>query len=126
MLQAGPSNGKTVLVVDDASVARVLLRQVLGRGGYTVIEAESGQDAIRMFSAHRPDVVTMDILMDAINGMVAIQALMRIDPNARIVVISATSDPNVVTQSLKLGVRGFVSKPFQPANLLSALQRALE
>lgn len=114
-----------VLIVDDAAIARSLLRAILTKEGFNVVEAENGQDAIRKFHALRPQLVTMDIMMDSMNGMIAIQALMTIDPQARIIVCSSTSDQNVVTQTARLGVRGFVTKPFTHTSIASAVRRAL-
>lgn len=116
---------KVVLIVDDAAVARTLLRAILAKGDYDVIEADSGANAIRSFHTQRPDIVTMDLLMDSMNGLVAIQAIKTIDPDARIVVISSTTEPNIVQQAIKLGVKAFVAKPFQPAILLGAVEKAL-
>lgn len=117
--------GKVVLVVDDAAVARTLLRAILVKGEYDVVEADSGAAAIRSYHTLRPAAVTMDLLMDSMNGLVAIQAIRTIDPDARIVVISSTSDANIVQQAIKLGVKAFVAKPFQPATLLAAIEKAL-
>ena len=116
---------KVVLIVDDAAVARTLLRAILVKGDYDVVEADSGANAIRSFHSLRPDIVTMDLLMDSMNGLVAIQAIKTIDPDARIIVISSTTEPNIVQQAIKLGVKAFVAKPFQPGILLGAVEKAL-
>lgn len=118
-------NGKHVLVVDDASVARVVLRQILIKSGFEVFEADNGRDAIRTYNTVRPDVVTMDLQMDSMNGLTTIQGILTIDPRARIVVCSSTQDPHLVVQAIRMGARAFVAKPFTPETLNAALAKAL-
>src|SRR5665213_227296 len=81
-----------ILIVDDTPLARTTLRRSLEQRGYHMVEAGSTEEAIRVYREAWPDVVTMDILMDAPNGIVAIQALKHVDHRARIIVCSATSD----------------------------------
>jgi two-component system chemotaxis response regulator CheY len=114
-----------ILVVDDTPIARTVLRHALEEPGYDVIEAGSTQDAIRAYRDEWPDVVTMDILMDGHNGIVAIQALRRIDPKALIIVCSATSDKSFVTGAVTLGVEAYLNKPIDSERLLAVVAKAL-
>jgi len=115
-----------VLIVDDTPLARVTLRRTLEQSGYHVVEAGSTQDAIRVYRDEWPDVVTMDMLMDGPNGIVAIQALKHIDHNAKIIVCSATSDKSFVAGAATLGVEAYLNKPVDPDRLLAAIKKALE
>jgi two-component system chemotaxis response regulator CheY len=92
------------MIVDDTPLARVTLRRVLEGRGYDVIEAGSTEEAVLLYREEWPDVVTMDMLMDGHNGIIAIQALKHIDHQARIIVCSATSDPSFVAGAAKLGI----------------------
>jgi two-component system, chemotaxis family, chemotaxis protein CheY len=114
-----------IMIVDDTPMARTTLRQTLEGRGYHVVEAGSTQDAIRVYREEWPDVVTMDMLMDGLNGIVAIQALKRIDHNAKIVVCSATSDQSFVAGAVTLGVEAYLNKPIDPERLLTAIAKAL-
>lgn len=114
-----------VLVVDDTPLARKTLRGMLEERGYGVCEAGSTAEAIRVYREEWPDVVTMDMLMDGHNGIVAIQALQRIDHNVKIVVCSATSDQSFVTGATKLGVEAYLNKPVDGERLASAIKKAL-
>ena len=114
-----------VLIVDDTPLARTTLRRTLETRGYHVVEAGSTVDAIRVYSEEWPDVVTMDMLMDGPNGIVAIQALKRIDHKAKIVVCSATSDQSFVAGALKLGVEAYLNKPVDAERLIAAIAKAL-
>lgn len=100
-----------ILIVDETPLARTILRRTIERGGYRAAEAGCTREAIRVYLAARPDVVTMDILMEGRDGIVAIQALRHIDPSAKIIVCSATSDPAYVAAAAKLGSWGFSTSP---------------
>jgi two-component system chemotaxis response regulator CheY len=114
-----------VLIVDDTPLARVTLRKTLEQSGYYVVEAGSTQEAIRVYRDEWPDIVTMDMLMDGPNGIVAIQALKHIDHKAKIIVCSATSDKTFVSGALSLGVEAYLNKPVDPDRLLAAIKSAL-
>lgn len=114
----------SALVVDDTPLARSTLRQMLEEHGFDVVEAGSTEDAIRKYTEHWPDIVTMDILMDGHNGIVAIQALQRLDPEVKIVVCSATSDRSFVAGSAALGVRAYLTKPIDRERLFAAIDKA--
>lgn len=115
-----------ILIVDDTPLARTILRRSLEERGYTVVEAGSTEEAVRVYCDVWPDLVTMDILMDGLNGIIAIQLLKRIDHKAKIIVCSATSDPSFVAGAAKLGIDAYLNKPVDSGKLLSAIERALE
>lgn len=114
-----------ILIVDDTPLARVTLRRTLEFHGYHTVEAGSTEEAIRVYLEEWPDVVTMDMLMDGPNGIVAIQALQRIDHRAKIIVCSATSDRSFVAGAATLGVEAYLNKPVDPERLLAAIKSAL-
>jgi two-component system, chemotaxis family, chemotaxis protein CheY len=118
------SNGKRVLVVDDAPTTRAILRRILTSHGYEVIEAQSGEDAIRLYHEQRPDVVTMDLHMDKISGLGATQVILKLDPDARIIVCSSEESPRYKAESLRIGAKAYISKPFNVQDVLEALARA--
>jgi two-component system, chemotaxis family, chemotaxis protein CheY len=114
-----------VLIVDDTPIARTTLRRALEPRGYHIVEAGSTADAIRVYREEWPDVVTMDMLMDGHNGIVAIQALKHIDHNAKIIVCSATSNQSFVSGAAKLGVEDYINKPVDTERLVAAIEKAL-
>jgi two-component system chemotaxis response regulator CheY len=113
-----------VLVVDDTPLARATIRRILEPRGYDVLEAGSTAEAVRLYTEIWPEVVTMDILMDGLNGIVAIQALQRIDHHVKIIVCSATADKSFVTGAAKLGVEAYLNKPIDAERLLAAVATA--
>jgi CheY-like chemotaxis protein len=114
-----------ILIVDDTPIARATLRRLLEPRGYHVVEAGSTADAIRVYREEWPDAVTMDMLMDGHNGIVAIQALKRIDHTVKIIVCSATSDQSFVAGTAKLGVEEYLNKPIDADRLIAAIEKAL-
>lgn len=114
-----------VLVVDDAAFARVTLRNVLTPAGYTVEEACNGAEAVAKYSEVNPDVVTMDITMPEKDGIQATREIMQMDPNARVVMVSALGQEKMVKDAILSGAKDFIVKPFKPDRVLSALDRVL-
>jgi two-component system, chemotaxis family, chemotaxis protein CheY len=114
-----------ILIVDDTRLARATLRLMLEERGYRVVEAASTQEAIRVYRDQQPDVVTMDILMEGLNGIVAIQALRSIDKQAKIIVCSGTSDQSFVAGAAALGVEAYLNKPIDSKRLVGAIEKAL-
>jgi len=117
--------GRRALVVDDTAIMRVIVKRILVEAQYDVIEASNGADAIKSFFRDQPDIVLMDLNMEGIDGTAAIRGILSINANARIVVCSATSDAHIVLNLLKLGAKGYVTKPFTPEKLLNAISAAL-
>jgi len=114
-----------ILIVDDTRLARMTLRFMLEAQGYDVVEAASTAEAVRVYGEERPDVVTMDMLMDGHNGIIAIQALRHIDRKAKIVVCSATSDQSFVAGAAALGVEAYLNKPVDHERLIAVIEKAL-
>lgn len=120
------SVGKRVLIVDDASSTRVLLGKLLAAEGFTCIEATSGEEAVKIFHAQRPDLVTLDIHMDQLSGMGVVQVLLKIDPKVRIVIITSETEKRITDELLRMGVKEVVNKPFQAERFREAIANALE
>ncbi len=117
----------TVLIVDDAKFMRNLLRKILTEGGYEVVgEAETGTEAVELYQKLKPSVVTMDIVMPDMSGIDAVKKIKEVDPNARIVVVSAMGQQALVSEALKAGAADFVVKPFHPSVVLEVVGRVLK
>jgi two-component system chemotaxis response regulator CheY len=85
-------------------------------------EAANGFQAMKMFKELRPDVVTMDLTMPHIDGIECISRMMKIDPEVKILVISALSDRRTGLEALEKGAKGFINKPFSSKQLDEALE----
>lgn len=115
-----------VLVVDDAAFMRKVLSDALVSGGHEVVgEAQNGEEAVASFRELRPELTTLDITMPAKDGLTALAEIMTIDPAARVVMCSALGQESKVLESIQLGAKDFVVKPFQPARVLEAINQAL-
>jgi len=114
-----------VLIVDDSGLARRNMRQILERAGYEVVEADDGLVALERYFLERPDVVLLDLVMRGMYGLDVLKKLRELDPEARVLVVSAdvqTSSHDLVEEA---GAKGFVNKPVDPDEILRALQTAL-
>jgi two-component system, chemotaxis family, chemotaxis protein CheY len=115
-----------VLVVDDAAFMRKMVTDALSSGGHEIVgEAANGEEAVQRFQELRPDVMTLDITMPEKDGLAALQEIIAVDPGAKVVMCSALGQESKVLQSIKLGAKDFVVKPFQPDRVLSAIEKAL-
>jgi two-component system chemotaxis response regulator CheY len=118
--------GNKVLVVDDAAFMRMMIKDILRKGGYEVIgEAEDGSKAVDKFKELRPDLVTMDITMPDMDGITAVKEIRKIDPNAMIIMCSAMGQQAMVIDAIQAGAKDFVVKPFQPERVLEAVRKVL-
>lgn len=116
---------KSVLVADDAALMRMILRDVLGREGYTVSEAVNGRDAVERFSEVRPDAVILDITMPELDGLAAMREILQRDSEARIIIVSAQSRADVCETAMVAGAADFIAKPFLPQRLLDSVRRCV-
>ncbi len=108
------ANGQhKVLIVDDARFMRAVLRDILQSLGFQVIEAESAAQALEVYKAQRPDLVTMDIVLPDTDGISALKRIMEVDANAKVVMVSALGQRQLIAEALKAGAKDFIIKPFR-------------
>ncbi|MEC5422595.1 response regulator [Virgibacillus sp. C22-A2] len=115
-----------ILIVDDAKFMRVTLGTILKKANHEIIgEAEDGEEAIRLYKELKPDLVTMDITMPVMNGIDAINNIINIDREAKIVVCSAMGQQKVVVDAIESGAKDFIVKPFDETIVLDTVNRIL-
>jgi two-component system chemotaxis response regulator CheY len=115
-----------VLVVDDAAFMRKMVSDALTGGGHEIVgEAANGAEAVQRFQELRPDIMTLDITMPEKDGLTALKEIIAVDPGAKVVMCSALGQESKVLESIKLGAKDFVVKPFQVDRVLSAVEKAL-
>jgi Response regulator containing CheY-like receiver domain and AraC-type DNA-binding domain len=113
---------KKVLVVDDAAFMRLSLKTILERNGYEVIgEAVNGKDAIEKYKILQPEIVTMDITMPDMDGIQGLSEIIKFDPKANVVMLSAMGQETRIREAITIGAKGFVVKPFKEESLIKAL-----
>ena len=117
------------MIVDDALFMRKMLSDILKKEGFEVCaEAENGKDAIDKYQQLKPDVVTMDIVMPKVNeidGIGAVKEIVKTDPKAKIIMVSAMGQHSLVVEAIQAGAKDFVTKPFQPSRVVEAINRIL-
>lgn len=115
---------KRLLIVDDAVIMRMRIREIAREAGWTVVgEAANGQEAIARFRELTPDLVTLDIVMPVKDGVTALREIRQEYPGARIIMVSAVDQREKLMECIRLGALDFVVKPFNKASLTDVLSR---
>lgn len=112
-----------IMVVDDAAFMRMKCTRLLSENGYEVTEASTGLEAVQKYNANRPDAVLLDITMPDMDGLTALKELRKLDPTAKIAMVTAMAQQDIVMEALKAGARDFVVKPFDPVRVLAAVKK---
>ncbi len=100
----------TIMVVDDAAFMRMRCKKLLTQSGYDVLEANTGAQAVEVYKECRPDMVLLDITMPDMDGLAALREIKKIDPNAKVAMVTAMGQQSIVTDALKAGAQDFVIK----------------
>lgn len=117
---------KKILIVDDAAFMRMMIKDILTKNGYDVVdEAADGAQAIEKYKEHRPDLVTMDITMPEVDGISALKEIKKIDPDAKVIMCSAMGQQAMVIDAIQAGAKDFIVKPFQADRVIEAIQKTL-
>ncbi|ANB60615.1 response regulator [Anoxybacteroides amylolyticum] len=115
-----------VLIVDDAKFMRMTLSNILKKANHEIVgEGENGKEAVELYRSLQPDVVTLDITMPVMNGIEAVKAIKKLDPNAKIIMCSAMGQQKMVVEAIEAGAADFIVKPFEESRVIEALSRAL-
>lgn len=115
-----------ILIVDDSTYLRVMIKKILKKMGHNIIaEASNGEEAIEAFKTHRPDLVTMDVVMPKMNGLIAVKNILNMDSKAIIIIVTALGHEPMIRQAIKIGAKDFVIKPFKQDELVKAVEGVL-
>jgi two-component system chemotaxis response regulator CheY len=122
-----PDRGTTkILVVDDASFMRAVLKDILHANGFTnIYEASDGTLAVDGFRKYKPDIVTMDVNMPNMDGVQALRSILQIDPRAKVIMVTSVEQRHVVQEAMKLGAKDYVVKPFERNMVSTVVNRVL-
>ena len=117
---------KRILVVDDAPIIRLMIKDILTYNGYEVVaEGGNGQEAVDLYAEHKPDLVTMDIVMPEKDGIQALEEILSNDENAKIVMVTAVDQRESLMRAIRAGATDYIIKPFESERVLSAAKKAL-
>ena len=116
-----------ILVADDADFMYEMLENLIDKNRFEVVGyAADGEEAVRKFKELTPDLITMDILMPRMNGIRSIKEIRRVNPRARILVISALSDPDLIKEAMGAGASDYITKPFSVSDLKARISKVIE
>ena len=108
-----------ILVVDDASFMRSVLKDIIKSNGLAseIFEAGDGIEGVKAYQKIKPDLVTMDVNMPRADGIQALRAILKINPQAKVIMITSVEEKHIVQDAIKLGARDYVVKPFDRSNV---------
>ena len=116
-----------ILITDDSMYIRSMLGRILENAGHSVCgEASTGGEAIQKYSELEPDLVTMDIIMPDMSGIKALVGIKEIDPDAKVVMVSAMEQEPLTAEAMKAGASGYVVKPFKPEEVIESIEKLME
>jgi DNA-binding NtrC family response regulator len=115
---------KSVLVVDDEVGARESLRMVL-KSDYEVLVAKDAEEAFLRISKHSPDVILLDIILPDMDGLKILEKVRQKDPEAIVIMITATKTVKTAVEAMKLGAFDYITKPFDVDELRLVVSRAI-
>ena len=103
--------GKRILIVDDSSLMRKIIRKALETGEHEIVgEAKSGSEGIEMYNALQPNLVTMDITMRGMDGLAAAREILNAHPSANIIFLSNLNEDQYSDDARRLGAKGYLNK----------------
>jgi two-component system chemotaxis response regulator CheY len=120
----------SILIVDDSKFMRKTLSDILTEAGHQIVgEAENAKEATELYKILKPDLVTLDIIMPDVGGVDAISALKEmidVNPQAKVMMVSAMGQEQVVEECMQAGAKDFIAKPFQPSDVAGLVKKVLK
>jgi len=118
---------KRVILCDDAPIIRLMLKDILEYNGYEIVaECSNGNEAVAKYKELKPDLVTMDIIMPDKDGIQALEEILGLDSNAKVVMVTAIDERESLIKAIKLGATDYIVKPFEEERVLSAIRTVFE
>lgn len=115
-----------ILIVDDSIIMRKNLEHILKAVGHEVVgQAINGKQAVTLYEELKPDLVTMDISMPMLSGTDAVSEIVKKDPKAKIIMISAINQKQMVFEAIKNGAKHYIVKPIERENVLKVITAVL-
>ncbi len=115
--------GKSILIVDDSSIMRKMIKETLKSAGHDVIgEAKNGDDAVVLYKRLKPDLVTMDITMRGMDGFEAARQILDDDDHACIIFLSNLDEAQYSQEAAKIGAKGYLNK-HRSKDILSLIEQ---
>ena len=115
-----------ILIADDASFMRGSLKFIIENAGHEVIgTAKDGKETLVLYKKFKPDLVTLDILMEGMDGLTALKEITKENPAAKVVMVTALGQEEKQEEARKLGALGYIRKPFKRQEITDEIERVL-
>lgn len=120
----GCINMVKIMLVDDSRFMLTYITNIIEKLGHKVIgTAQNGREAIYQYIKLKPDLVFMDVIMNDMSGITAVEKIMELDRNAYIVMCSTMGQEIIVSESLQAGAKDFITKPFKTNEIRETIER---
>jgi two-component system chemotaxis response regulator CheY len=114
------------MVADDSDAIRLVLQDILSIGNHEIVaEAVNGEEAVEKFSEVHPDVLLLDLAMPKKDGLTVLKEIMAKHPTAKVILITASDNQNVINECLNVGATAFISKPFDFDHVLKLINKIM-
>ena len=115
-----------ILIGDDSAFMRKILKNILTKEGYTDIsEASNGEEIVEKFKKEKPNLVLLDIIMERKDGIETLKEITKIDKNAKVIMVSAVGQDQMVKEAVTLGAEDYIVKPFNTSKVVSAVKKCI-
>ena len=116
-----------ILIVDDSRTSRRILKDILERNGHTIVgEAVNGKEGYEMYQSNNPDIVTMDITMPVMDGIDSLKLIMRFNPEAKVIMVTAAGQKQKMLEALKDGAVEYIAKPLDEEAIVKTVEEVLK
>jgi len=112
-----------ILITDDSAFMRTIVQNALKDVDADFFQAENGDVAVDLYKEYSPDIVFLDIIMPVKNGVMALQEIKEINPDAKVIIVTSVGQEEMVTKAKELGANDFVAKPFKPAQIQEVFKK---
>lgn len=107
-----------ILITDDSQFMRTIIRTSLNTfPNLEFLEAENGDVAVELYKNYRPEIVFLDIIMPVKNGIMALEEIRALNPQAKVVIVTSVGQEEMITKAQDLRADGFIPKPFAPQQI---------
>jgi len=117
----------SILIADDSDAIRLVLRDIVEIGKHTVVgEAIDGADTLEKYPQLKPDLLLLDLAMPKKDGLTVIHEIMKMDPKAKIILITAADNIKIIDKCLESGAKTYIAKPFEFEQVLKIIDKILK
>jgi len=117
---------KNVLIVDDSSFMRQILKNIITKIGYEIYEASEGKQAIEEYKKQKPDLVLLDIILPGITGKEILAEIKKINSKQKVIMVTAVGQQQIIDECKKLGAEEYIIKPFDDKEVVARVKKVMK